>query len=311
MTLTQLTYLVAVDTHRHFGKAAAHCFVSQPTLSAQLQKLEEELGVSVFDRSRKPVVPTEIGVQILEQARLVLRESKRFEDLIAVASREMAGTLHLGIIPTLASYLLPMIVPVFAAQYPAVTLTIHELLTEQVLEGLQDDTLDMGLVASHKPVPGIQDHPLFTEPFVAYVSVDHRLAGQRLISGPDLSLEDLWLLKEGHCFRDQALQVCGEESDTYGVHQSILFESGNLETLQKLVDHMGGMTLLPYLATLYLSEERLERHVRLFSDPIPGRQVNLVVRRAYLKKHLIDAWKTVLLDNLPEELKVATGVVRP
>lgn len=188
---------------------------------------------------------------------------------------------------------------------------MKSLLTEQVLEGLQDDTLDVGLVASHKPVAGIRDHALFTEPFVAYVSVDHQLAGQRLISAPDLSLEDLWLLKEGHCFRDQILHVCGGESETYGGYQSILFESGNLETLQKLVDHMGGMTLLPYLATLYLSEERLERHVRLFSDPIPGRQVNLVVRRAYLKKHLIDAWKTTLLDNLPEELKVAAGGAGP
>ena len=310
MTLTQLTYLVAVDTHRHFGKAATHCFVSQPTLSAQLQKLEEELGVSVFDRSRKPVVPTEIGVQVIEQARLVLRESKRFDDLIAAASREMVGTLHLGIIPTLASYLLPMVVPVFAAQYPGVTLTIHELLTDQVLERLQDDTLDMGLLANHKPTPGLQDQPLFIEPFVAYVAVDHRLANQRLISGQDLSLEDLWLLKEGHCFRDHTLQVCGEESQACGVHRSILFESGNLETLQKIVEHMGGMTLLPYLATRYLSNERLKQHVRLFSDPIPGRQVNLVVRRTYLKKHLIDAWKTTLLDNLPAALKASTDPPR-
>ena len=303
MTLTQLSYLVAVDTHRHFGRAAAHCFVSQPTLSTQLQKLEEELGVTVFDRSRKPIVPTEIGIQIIEQARLVLRESKRFDDLIAGTSTDVVGTLHLGIIPTLAPYILPMVIPAFTAQYPGVTLAVHELLTEQVLDGLQQDTLDVGLVASHATIHGLEDEPMFIEPFVAYVSAGHRLSKRRLINAPDLSLEDLWLLKEGHCFRDEILQVCGEESQACGVNRSILFESGSLETLQQIVDHVGGMTLLPYLATLYFSDERIEERIRLFTDPVPGREINLVTRRAYLKKHLIDAWKKTLLQSLPEELK--------
>lgn len=305
MTLTQLRYITAVDTHRHFGQAAEHCHISQPTLSMQIQKLEAELDVQIFDRSRKPVMPTDIGEMVIAQAREVLRESRRIPDLISELSSEMVGTLRIGIIPTLAPYLLPHVTPRFAEQYPGVELAIEELITEQILEELQRETLDAGLVATDMSDNDVLQHSLFDEPFVAYVSPDHRFADEKLVDSSDLSLEDLWLLKEGHCFRDQVLQVCGQESQACGSMRSILFESGSLETLRNTVDSVGGMTLLPYLATFYLTDEQMTRHVKPFQEPTPRRTISMVYRREYLKKHLIDAYNDVILDCLPAELLAA------
>ncbi len=303
MTLTQLTYLVAVDMHRHFSKAADHCFVSQPTLSVQLQKLEDELGVQLFDRSRTPVEPTELGKQIIQQARLVLREAAKITEMADMVGSEVKGVLNIGIIPTLAPYVVPLVMPVFMVRYPLVRLTFHELLTAQVIDGLKNESIDAGLIATSEPDKNMKSEHLFTEPFMAYLSAGHRLENKRLINANDLSLDDLWLLKEGHCFRDQMLKVCNDGSQACGINRSVLFESGNLETLQKVVDQAGGMTLLPYLATLYLSDAIIESRVRPFATPVPTRQVQMIYHRADLKKHIIDAFVDVLLEELPQELK--------
>jgi LysR family hydrogen peroxide-inducible transcriptional activator len=196
----------------------------------------------------------------------------------------------------------PLVMPAFSVAYPRVQLIIHEWLTAQVLEGLRNETLDAGLIATDESMSGIQARALFREPFVAYLSPKHRLAGKRLVDVQELSLDDLWLLKEGHCFREQMLQVCGGDSQACGLHRSVSFESGNLETLQKVVDLAGGMTLLPYLATLYLSDEHLERSIRPFADPAPARQIQMVYHRAFLKKRLINAFVETLRSELPAEL---------
>ena len=288
MTLTQLRYAVAVDAHRHFGQAAAACHVSQPTLSAQLQKLEEELGVHLFDRARKPVRPTDLGRQLLEQARVVLRETDRLQDLVAEASGAVAGELRLGVIPTLAPYLLPLVAGPFATRYPAVTVTVRELRTEQVVRELALDRLDAGLIATAEPGAGLASEPLFTESFVAYVGSSHRLASAEAVRPDELNADDLWLLREGHCFRDQVLAVCGAGPPS--THRPLRFESGNLETLRMLVDAWGGMTLLPALALRHLGPA--ERScVRPFRAPAPQRTVRLVRRHAYLKRTLIDAYR--------------------
>ncbi|MFK7847732.1 MAG: LysR substrate-binding domain-containing protein [Rhodothermales bacterium] len=303
MTLIQLTYLIAVDTHRHFSKAAEHCFVSQPSLSVQLRKLEEELGVQLFDRSRTPVVPTEIGKKVISQARQVLQETARINDLVDTTKGEITGTLHVGIIPTLAPYIVPLVMPIFMMRYPNVQLTFHELLTAHVLEGLQKETLDIGLIATDEASGDTKSRFLFSEPFMAYLSDGHRLSGKHTLETNELSLDDLWLLKEGHCFRDQMLQVCSAGSQACGLHRSVLFESGNLETLQKVVDQAGGMTLMPYLATLYFSDELLAERVRPFAEPVPERRIQMVYHRADLKKHVINAFVDALLAELPTELK--------
>lgn len=303
MTLAQLRYIVAVDTYRHFGEAAESCHVSQPTLSMGIQKVEEEIGAAIFDRSRKPVTPTDLGGRLVEQARTILRERARIDDIIAEVHGEIAGELSIGIIPTLAPYLLPMVTRTFAERYPKVILSIHELTTAHILQALAGDRLDAGLIATQEHQPGMTARPLFVEHFVAFISPDHRLAGNPIISATDLNLEDIWLLSEGHCFRQQILDLCGEADHSCGPRRTILFESGNLETLRHMVERGGGMTLLPYTATHYLSAEQTRTFVRPFTPPAPYREVSVIYGRALLKKRLIDAYVEVILAAVPKELR--------
>ncbi|MDQ6760776.1 MAG: LysR substrate-binding domain-containing protein, partial [Acidobacteriota bacterium] len=212
MTLTQLAYVVAVDTQQHFGRAAEACNVTQPTLSMQLSKLERTLGVILFDRSHAPVVPTEVGRIIIAQARVALREAARVMDVRDAAAGIVAGELRLGVIPTLAPYLLPSVVPALTRQYPQLELIIEERVTDDILEGLRRDTLDAGIVASPVAVSHMVERVLFSEPFVCYVSASHRLAKRKSITPADLSLDDLWLLSEGHCFRTQTVRLCSERA---------------------------------------------------------------------------------------------------
>lgn len=300
MTLTQLAYLVALDDHRHFGRAAEQCYVSQPTLSTQIQKLEEELGAQLFDRSRQPVLPTDLGRRVIAQARIVLRESARIRDIVAEDESEVAGELRLGVLPTLAPYLLPLVTHRFAAAFPRVAVTILELPTQRLLEMLATDQLDAALIATEENDAGLHVRTLFNERFVAYVSPGHRLADAEMIAVTDLDLADLWLLSDGHCFRDQVLDVCGQSDALRGIQRHTHFESGNIETLRKMVEWSGGMTLLPYLATLYLSDEQRARYVKPFADPAPSRDVRIAYARPFLKRRLIDAYVDTLLQALPD-----------
>lgn len=295
MKLAQLSYIVAVDTYRHFARAAEHCHVTQPTLSMQIQKLERELGVELFDRSKHPVEPTDLGRQIIEQARVILTEAARMKELITEAGGDVAGELHIGILPTLAPYVLPRFVLELVRRYPRISVQIEELQTDRILAMLRADGLDAALVATATTLPGVVERPLFEEPFVAYVSAGHRLYARERLRPEDLSVQDLWLLNEGHCFRDQVLALCGERAEAL---RPIQFESGNLETLKRLVESSGGMTLLPYLATVDLTEEE-RRRVRPFHAPAPSRLIRLIHRKAYLKRALIEAFVTEMLARLP------------
>ncbi|HMB93198.1 MAG TPA: LysR substrate-binding domain-containing protein [Rhodothermales bacterium] len=305
MTLTQLRYAVAVDIHRHFGRAAAQCCVTQPTLSMQLQKLEDELGFPLFDRSHQPVVATDLGAHVISQARVVLREQERIRDLVADVAHDMTGTLHLGIIPTLAPYVLPLVTVPFAEQYPGIEVHVREMPTAQIVEHLATDRLHAGLIATKETQPGLESQVLFTEPFYAYVASQHRLAGSETIQPQDLVVDDLWLLSEGHCFRDQVLNLCGKASQA-GCGNPVRFESGNLETLRILVNRTGGMTLLPYLATRYLSAEE-QAYVRPLSVPVPRRKVRVIYGHAYLKRHLIQAYVDTLLAEVTPMLEAIRG----
>ncbi|SHK29009.1 hydrogen peroxide-inducible genes activator [Rhodothermus profundi] len=296
MTLTQLAYAVAVDTYRHFGRAAEHCHVSQPTLSMQLQKLEEELGVQLFDRSRKPILPTPIGERVLAQARVILRECERLYELVRENQETVQGTLKLGVIPTLSPYLMPLVTPLLQDQYPELTVQVDELTTEQILEALITDRIDAGLIATEEDRPGLRRKALFREPFVAYLGAGHPLLANSQLDPAQLRLEDIWLLKEGHCFRDQVLQVCSRREEAGPVPQ-LRFESGNLETLRLLVDQLGGVTLLPLLATHYLSPEARAR-VRYFREPVPHRTIYLIYVRTHLKRRLLDAYVSVLQQSI-------------
>ncbi|QJW89189.1 LysR family transcriptional regulator [Spirosoma taeanense] len=300
MTLTQLDYIVAVDTHRHFATAAENCHVTQPTLSMQIQKLEDELGVLVFDRSKQPVVPTETGQAILAQAREVLRAARRIPEIVSESKNDFQGDLRIGIIPTLAPYLLPYFIGEFIAKYPSVSVQIQELVTEQIVERLRNGLIDVGLVVTPLSENGITEMPLFREPFVVYAANSHPLAQADVILPEDLQTEGLWLLTEGHCFRNQVMNLCGADRQLNG-NATLRYETGSLETLIKLIDRQDGFTLLPYLATFDMDEVRRSR-IRPFGAPQPVREVSLVIHRSFLKRQLINALQREILAHLPTEL---------
>lgn len=297
MTLAQLEYVVAVDSYRHFGKAAEHCHVTQPTLSMQIQKLERQLGVDLFDRHRQPVEPTDVGRKIIEQSRVILRESSRIQEIIKEASGDVAGELRIGIIPTLAPYLLHRFVSHLVENYPKLSLVIEELRTEQILDLVQKDRLDAGLVASGVNRADLEEIPLFDEPFVGYVSEREPYYGADEVGVDELRLDELWLLNEGHCFRDQVIELCQEAHSAPRGTRPLHFESGNLETLKRLVETSGGMTLLPALATEGMTDQELQR-VRPFKDPPPCRVVRLVRGRGFLKRKPIEALREEVRRSL-------------
>ncbi len=303
ITLTQLHYIAEVAKKQSFGLAAKACFVTQPTLSMQIQKLEGDLGVILFDRSKKPVQPTPTGRKIIEQARVVLQEAFRIEELIETEKGDIKGAFKLGVIPTLAPYLLPLFLERFITDYPKVDLVIEELQTATIITQLKEDTLDAGILVTPLHQKGIIEKPLFHEPFVVYLSPKHPLQKVAKVSEKELSLKDIWLLNEGHCFREQAMDLCKKKKTAVLEHPNLVFESGNLETLKRLVDSNFGYTLLPYLAILDMSDRNVKKKLRFFKPPVPTREVSIAYSRSFLKQGIITALGKTILSILPEELK--------
>ncbi len=298
MTIQQLEYLIAVDKQRHFGNAAESCFVTQPTLSAQLGKLEKELGVILFDRSKMPVIPTEIGIQIIEQAKKVVSESKGIMELVAQLKGDISGTIKLAVIPTLAPYLLHLFVRRFLEKYPNVKLEVQEMVTEEIIRRLKNDELDLGIVVTPLGESGVVEKPMFYEKFYAYLSKNHRLLDKKEVSVGDVKAEDLWILQQGHCFRDQVLNFCDQTSTG---HKNFHYESGSLEGLKNMVNRYQGMTLLPELATHELSEEEKGR-LRPFAGVAPTREVSIILNRSFLKQKLVELLYREITESIPQEM---------
>ena len=297
MTITQLKYIVALDTHRNFATAASHCFVTQPTLSMQIKKLEEELEVTLFDRNQKPVVPTDIGQQVVEQARVSLQSLKKIEELVHHHADNLSGTLRIGIIPTLSPYLLPRILPSLAAKYPNLDLEIEELLSDQIIEKLHKDLLDVCVWVANRTEHHLVNLPLFYERFLVYLPNGHPYR-EKVIALDELDMKQMWLLREGHCFRDQVATFCGGLVET-DHHANFL--SGSLETLKKIVDQHYGFTLLPELAVFDLPPEQ-QVNVRSFKNIQPLREVSLTYHRRFSKEKLVQAFKEEIQANIPNEL---------
>lgn len=303
MTLTQLSYIVAVDRYRHFATAADEVYVTQPTLSMQIHKLEDELGVTLFDRSKSPVVPTEAGKKIIAEAREMLKQSKHIEDIASFSSDELQGTFRVGIIPTVAPYLLPLFLRLFTEKYPKVKLIFEETVTNDLLSLLDNDLIDIAIIATPTEQGYIFENELYDEPFVGYISENHELASKDKLTVDDLDVDDLWLLDEGHCFRDQTIQLCKKRHKSRGENKNIEFSGGNLETLKQLVEENFGMTLLPYLAIKQINEQCIKAHVRYFEEPTPRRKVRLVYGRKYLKQYIIKAFTETINKAVPDPLK--------
>lgn len=299
MTITQLFYIVAVDNFRHFATAAEHCFVTQPTLSMQIQKLEEELGVLIFDRSKQPIVPTDIGVKILRQARTILHESERLQNIVNDETGQFSGILKIGVIPTIAPYLIPLFLKNFITKYPNIELVIDEITTGEIVKAINKDLIDVGILALPISDADIISRSLYYEPFVVYASKGHPLYKKDKISADELTRKDLLLLKEGHCLRGHTLKIC--KRDPHEENEGkILFESGTLDTIKKLVEQNFGFTLLPYLAVNDFKGSDKLKMVREFLAPIPKREIGLVYSKALLKRQLIEALSDEIMSVIPE-----------
>jgi LysR family hydrogen peroxide-inducible transcriptional activator len=299
-SLTQLEYVVAVFKAGHFAKAAAECGVTQPTLSMQIQKLEEDLGVVIFDRSKKPILLTSAGKKIIEQIQTLLFDAKRLDELVlSDQSDAISGDLVIGVIPTIAPYVLPQLLPVIEKKFPEMRLKILELQTHRIIEALGTDEIDVGLLATPIKIPKIFEYPLFYEPFFVYSRKDHELAKKSRVKYSNLKFDDIWLLEEGHCLRHQVLDVCAIKGDSDDGRR-FTFESGSLETLKSIVSSYGGYTLLPQLATTGL---RPNTELIPFERPIPAREIGLVYRREHYKSKMIEALGESILESIPAEVR--------
>ena len=300
MTFTQLEYIIAVDTCRHFSLAAEQCFVTQPTLSMQIQKLEAELGTKIFDRSKQPVIPTESGEEIIKQARVIIHEVKMMHQSVKDKQGLVEGELKIGIIPTLAPYLLPLFLQSFLSRYPDIKIKVKEMTTEMLVENLKSGRIDAGLLVTPLQDNSIIEYPLFYEELVAYVSKSNAAFKKNYVLADDIDLRELWLLEEGHCFRSQIVSLC-ELKKQSNVQSHFEYEAGSVETLRKMVEMNKGITILPELATMDFSVKQ-QNMIRHFKSPAPVREVSLVTHRNYVKKKLVDVLKEEVLKSLPKKI---------
>jgi len=303
MTITQLEYVVAVATYKSFVAAAEKCFVTQPTLSMQIQKLEDELGIKIFDRNKHPIGVTEMGVVIVAQAQTILAECERVHELINVQQKTLSGTFRFAAIPTVAPNILPSLLESYPKNYPAVKLQVKEMETHQILSALRNNEIDAALLSTPLEENGIREYPLFYEPFVGYFSEGEPALKKRMIVPDDIALDRIWLLNEGHCMRNQIINLCSDQIQRLQAERPYRYESSNVETLRKMVEKNGGMAVLPELATLEFTEDQVE-NIRYFEMPEPVREISLVTSIHFVKDSVLQSLTDEILKLVPEKMRV-------
>lgn len=301
MNLQQLEYIIALDHQRQFARAAEKCFVTQPTLSMMVQKLETELGIRIFDRSRQPIAPTREGEEVINRAKQILADVNRLKDFARQLKEEVSGEVRLAVIPTVAPYLLPLFLKSFAEKYPQLKISIRELVTDEIIHGLKTDDLDIALLATPLHDPKLVEHPIYQEEFHAYVAENERASRKRYVLPKDIDLSKLWLLEEGHCLRNQVLDLCELKKKDFESDR-LHYETGSLETLKNLVDHHQGITILPHLATLDLTKKQKEK-IREFAPPKPVREISLVTAVNFHRARLLEVLKQEIMRHLPDSVK--------
>lgn len=305
MTIRQLEYVLALDTHRHFVKASESCHVAQPTLTLQVKKLEEEIATVLFDRTKIPLEPTPMGVQFINRTKRILREIEELKEIVNSERDQMVGDFKLGIIPTIAPYLLPLFVADFVQKHPDTRLIIEELQSEAIIEKLNNKQLDLGILATPLEEQDIREIPLFYEPFIVYTDHSNELLSRKSISKEQLKPEGLWILRQGHCFRNQTLNIC--EFDVSEHHRNLVMEGGSIETLKKMIGEVSGYTLIPELS---YDQHNDHRNVVHFSDPKPVREVSIVVHKHFTKERLITELRKSILNHTPDSFKKNTKFKR-
>jgi len=291
MTITQLKYVLAVAEYQNFTRASQKTFVTQPTLSMQIQKLEDELDILIFDRSKKPIKLTLVGEKIVDQARNIVNEANRMQDIVDQEKGFIGGEFKLGIIPTVMPTLLPMFLKNFTNKYPKVHLKIEELTTIEIISKIKEGHIDAAIAATPLNKENIKERVLYYEPFVGYIPKNHRLLDKKTIDSTDLDINDILLLEDGHCFRDGIINLCKAYKSNN--EESFQLESGSFETLIKLSNEGLGMTLLPYLHTLDISRDQT-KYLRHFNEPKPAREISLLYRKSELKMQITNALYDVI-----------------
>ena len=295
MTIQQFEYIVAVNRYRHFVKAAEECRVTQPTLSTMIQKMEDELHVKKFDRKKHPVEPTEMGMRIIRQAETALHEIRRIQEMVHSEKELISGNIRIGIIPTIAPYLIPPFISAFRKDFPAVTLSISEMKTNNIIYNLRSSLLDMAIVSTPIEQPDFLEIPLYYERFVAYYSPDEPQKDIQL-NAQNMPLEHLWVLQEGHCFRKQIFNFCDKAST-----HNMTYEAGSIDTLIKIVDNNGGYTVIPELHLPLLSPEQ-KKNIREISSPPAVREISIIIRNDYIKERIINAVADTIKKIIPEPM---------
>ena len=305
MTLQQLEYILAVERYRHFGRAAEACNVTQPTLSAMIGKLEEELNAKLFDRNRQPICPTPVGEQVLRQAKEVLAQADSIKDIVEEEKHSLNGTFRVGILPTIAPYLLPRFFPQLMKKYPTLDIRVREMKTHEIKEALLQGDIDAGILAQIEGLEEYEQTHLFYEKYEGYVSREDALFAKETLRTSDVaSSRDLWLLDEGHCFRDQMVRFCQMKSSQTS---QLAYNLGSMETFMRMVESGKGITFIPELAVMQLSGEQKEL-VRPFAIPVPTRQLILITNRNFIRQTLLDVTVKEIQASVPKEmLKMKAG----
>lgn len=309
MTLDQLRYALELQRTRNFSRAAEACHITQPSLSVQIAKLEEELGIVLFDRGRAGVEVTDYGRELLKQARVILDETARLGELASELKSEIRGEFRLGVIPTLAPTLLPLFLGGFTRLYPRVRLSIIEERTEKLVQDLDHGRIDGALLSTPARCPdSIVEKVLFYEPFVVFASDDHPILNEKTVGFDKISADEVLLLDETHCLRDQVIQICRSKQKPRD--NPVRLQSAGLQTLIEYIRRGREFTLLPALAADRLTAKERKSNVRHFEKPVPSRKVSLVFHRARLKRALIDALAKAVLEHVPGSVILTNRDVR-
>ena len=305
MTLQQLEYILAVDRYRHFGKAAEACNVTQPTLSAMIGKLEEELNAKLFDRNQQPICPTPIGGQVISQARQVLQQADSIKDIVAEEKQSITGIFRVGILPTIAPYLLPRFFPQLMTKYPALDIRVREMKTHEIKEALIRGDIDAGILATIEGLEEYTQTTLFYEKYMGYVSREDTLFSKEILRTSDVATsKDLWLLDEGHCFRDQMIRFCQMKSSQTS---QLAYNLGSMETFMRMVESGKGITFIPELAVMQLTDQQKEL-VRPFAIPTPTRELILITNKHFIRQSLLEMIVKEIQDSVPKTmLKLGAG----
>ncbi|MDR2854080.1 MAG: hydrogen peroxide-inducible genes activator [Prevotellaceae bacterium] len=297
MTLQQLEYILALDNTRHFVKAAELCGVTQPTLSAMIQKLEDELDCVIFDRTQHPIAPTVLGKRIIEQARVILFHGNQLKEMISMQKTGIGGKLHIGVIPTIAPYLLPKFIETMRIEYPKISLKISEMRTDFIIEKLKMAEIDMAILATPLLNPNLFEIPLYYEGFVGYVAPSDPLYECSSLTAQQLSSDRMWVLEEGHCLRNQVFNFCNQDPHS---HDSV-YEAGSIDTLVKIVDLIGGYTVIPELHIDLLTEQQ-RKNLRALVNPEATREISIIIRTDFVKEALLNAVANCIKRIIPEKM---------